>query len=82
MGHHLRNSGIVYSRKIDSTFIGLKGDVDADGLAKYMQGTMKHAKDCQIEFIAREIISLNGNPGKLKTAVDIMQREISAALGG
>ena len=82
MGHHLRNSGIVYSRKIDASLVGLEGEINADGLAKYMQTTMKHTKDCQIEFIARDIISTYGNPGKLKTAVNIMRKEIAASLDG
>ena len=82
MGHHLRNSGIVYSRKIDSTFIGLTGEIDAKGLAEYIGRSLKYAKDCQIEFIAREIVSIYGNPGKLKKATNIMRKEIAAALGG
>jgi hypothetical protein len=43
---------------------------------------MKHAGGCQIEFIARDIISTYGNPGKLKTAVSIIRKEIAAALSG
>ena len=82
MGHHLRNSGIVYSRKIDASFAGLEGELNTDGLARYMQASMKHAKECQIEFISRDILSTYGNPGKLKTAADIMRREIATALGG
>jgi hypothetical protein len=82
MGHHLRNSGIVYSRKVDATFVGLEGDIKADELAGYIRATMKHAKECQIEFIYRDILSTYGNPGKLKTAVDIIRREITSALDG
>ena len=82
MGHHLQNSGIIYSRKIDSTFIGLTGEIDAGGLAEYIRRSMKYAKNCQIEFIAREIISIYGNPGKLKTSTDIMRKEIAAVFGG
>ena len=82
MGHHLRNSGIVYSRKVDATFVGLEGDIKADELAGYIRATMKHAKECQIEFIYRDIPSTYGNPGKLKTAVDIIRREITSALDG
>ena len=80
MGQHLRNSGIVYSRKIDSTFIGLDGEIDADGLARYIQATIKYAKDCQIEFVYREIQTTYGNPGKLRAAVDIIRKEINSAL--
>ena len=82
MGQHLRGSGIVYSRKIDATLIGLEEEIRADGLAGYIQATMKHAKDCQVEFISRDIISTYGKPEKLKTAVNIMRREIASALGG
>ena len=82
MVHHLRNSGIIYSRKIDSTFVGLGGEIDAEGLAKYIQGTMKNAKECQIEFTYREIQTMYGTPSKLRTAVDIMRNEINAAPDG
>jgi hypothetical protein len=82
MGSCLRKSGIVYSRKIDAVFTGLEGEIDAEGLAGYIQATMKHAEGCQIEFIARDIISTYGNPGKLKTAVTIIRKEIAAVLGG
>jgi hypothetical protein len=82
MGRHLRNSGIVYSRKIDATFFGMEGEVRIDELSAYIQTTMKHAKDCQIEFISRDILSAYGNPGKLRTAANIMRKEINAALNG
>jgi hypothetical protein len=82
MGHHLRNSGIVYSRKIDATFMGVDSGMDEDGLARYIRATMEKAKDCQIEFIARDIITTFGNPQKLHTAVKIMRQEIANALGG
>jgi hypothetical protein len=80
MGPYLKNSGIVYSRKIDATLIGVDSRMYPDGLANYIKATMKHAEGCQIEFIARDIISTFGNNGKLKTAVEIMRREIDSAL--
>ncbi|MCL2479361.1 MAG: hypothetical protein FWF22_07660 [Treponema sp.] len=77
MGQHLRNSGIIYTRKLDAVFAGLDKEIDAEGLARYVRTTMKKAQGCQIEFIYREIPTTYGNPGKLKTVTDIIRREIN-----
>lgn len=81
MGQHLLNSGIVYSRKLDPLFLGADSGLDAEGLAASIRKTMKYAGGCQIEFLSREVATLYGNTAKLRTAVDIIRREIADALG-
>jgi len=73
MGNHLSNKPIVYSRKLDALFLGKDSGLDTKGLAEYIKTTMRYAKGCQIEFLAREVYSLHGNLGKLRTAVEIIR---------
>ncbi|MDR1060962.1 MAG: hypothetical protein LBL83_07095 [Clostridiales bacterium] len=82
MGHFLANSGIVYSRKLDATFLGVDAGIDEAGIAGSIRATMRHAGGCQIEFISRDLLSVHGNLKKLGTAAEIMRREIASALGG
>jgi hypothetical protein len=82
MGSILSDSGILYSRKLDATFLGVSKELDEERLARSIRQTMKHAKGCQIEFISRDVYTILGNAAKLKRAVDIIRREIADALDG
>lgn len=73
MGSLLANKPMVYSRKLDALFLGGGFELDAKGLKKYIEATMRYAKECQVEFLAREIPSIYGNTAKLRDAVDIIR---------
>lgn len=82
MGEKLRNTGIVYSKKLDATYLGVGDLCDERGLRKSIKDTMSLAGGNQIEFIARDILTINNRPEKLRQAVRAVREEIADALGG
>lgn len=76
MSEKLANGKIIYSRKPSPNFIGVGEIFDEQGFTKHIKDTLNHAKDCNIEFIMRDIYSLCGDQGRAKKAVDIIREQI------
>ena len=76
MGERLRGSSVIYSRKPSPNFLGVGSTLDEDAYAAHIRRTLECARGCQLEFIHRDIYTLDGNPGKIGRAVRILRREI------
>jgi len=81
MGDKLRGTNIVFSRKPDPNFLGVGYTLDEAGWAEHIRTTLEHTKGCQVEFVIRDVCTLSGNVGKVRTAIDIARREILKARG-
>jgi hypothetical protein len=75
MGSRLRNSKVIYSRKPSPNFLSV-GEFDPGAYAAHIQTTLTAAEGCQIEFLLRDICTLNGDRTKPARAVQII-RELS-----
>lgn len=75
MAEKLAKSSIVYSRKPSPNFIGVQKDFDEDAFRQYIRTTVELTKNCETEFIFRDIYNLHGNVEKLKKAVQIVREE-------
>ena len=73
MGDALRKAPVIYSRKPSPNFLGVGRDLDEDAFRDYIAHTLRVAKGCEIEFIFRDIYTLEGNQGKVKKAVQIVR---------
>ncbi len=76
MGDALRKVPVIYSRKPSPNFLGVGRDLDEEAFRDYIAHTLRVAKGCEIEFIFRDIYTLEGNQGKVKRAVQIVRELI------
>lgn len=76
MGERLKNNDVIYSRKPSPNFVGVGEKFDEEGFRKHIKYTLDCTKDCNIEFIFRDIYSLCGEQGRAKRAVDIVRELI------
>lgn len=75
MGEKLNGSGVIYSRKPKPNFIGV-GELDEEEFRNHITKTLKSARGCTLEFIYRDVYSLNGDHGKPGKAVRIIRELI------
>lgn len=76
MGPRLAERGVIYSRKCkDTMFLGTTKEFDAEGFRNCIRETVSHTKGCTVEYVFRDIITLHGNNGKIKEAVQIVREE-------
>ncbi|MEI8246475.1 MAG: hypothetical protein WCI51_11620 [Lentisphaerota bacterium] len=73
MGDNLRGGKVIYSRKPSPNYIGV-GSFDAKAFAEHIEKTMIAARGCPLEFIFRDIYSLNGDLDKVGQAVNIVRQ--------
>ena len=71
MGDAIRGKKIVYHRKPFPNLISLGSTLDEDALLTHLQKTLKAAQGCPLEVTYRDIIALQGNPGRLTRAVQL-----------
>lgn len=77
IAEQLKGKNIIYSRKPSANFLGVGEQLDEDAFRAYMQKTMDLTRDLNVEVIFRDVYTLSGNTGKLKTALRIL-RECAA----
>ncbi|MDD4772157.1 MAG: uroporphyrinogen decarboxylase family protein [Eubacteriales bacterium] len=77
MGDQLRGSKVIYHRKPSPLDIGgTEYDLDEEGFREHIRTTMRAAKGCKLEITFRDTYTLKGNPGKPRSAVEIVREEI------
>lgn len=80
MGERLAGSNIIYSRKCrDVRFLGSTKAFDPDAFRANIRETLEKAGGCRMEFIFRDIMTLQGNTEKIKQAVEIVREETEDA---
>lgn len=72
MGEALRGSDVIYSRKPFPNYIGL-GKLDEQAFADHISKTLQCAKGCHLEFIFRDVYTLDGDPTKPGRGVKIVR---------
>ena len=79
MGERLAGKKIIYSRKPrDYYFIGSQKELDEEAFRKNIRETIAATKDCKVEYIFRDVMTIHGNGQKIKRAVEIVREEASA----
>ena len=78
MGEALKKSKVIFSRKPFPNLIGV-GDFDPEAYAAHIAETLQAAKGCKLEFIYRDIYTLNGDPTRpgraIKIARDLIEKK-------
>ena len=69
---------IVYSRKPAPSMIST-GRFDEDELRTNLQATLTKAKGCRIEFVMKDVHTLNNEPQRLPRWVEIAREEVAKA---
>ena len=75
IGEFLRGSRVIYSRKPSPNYLGV-GSFDEQAFAAHIEKTLRAAKGCRLEFIFRDIYTMDGDVSKLAKAVKIVRRLI------
>ena len=75
MGEALKSENVIYSRKPSPNYVGV-GNFDKKGFVKSIKDTLKAAENCSLEFIFRDVYSLNGDLNKPGKAVKITRQLI------
>jgi hypothetical protein len=76
IGAALRGGKVIYSRKPSPNFLGV-GDFDPAAFAAHIDETLLAAAGCPLEFIFRDVYTLNGNPEKPRQAVAIVRQRLA-----
>lgn len=76
MGTVLKGSNVIYSRKPSPNYIGVGRDLDEDAYTKHIEKTLRAATGCTLEIIHRDIYTLDGNPSKVKRAIELSRAAI------
>jgi hypothetical protein len=75
MGEALRESNVIYSRKPHPNYLGM-GRFDEQAFAEHISNTLACAAGCRLEFIYRDVYTLDGDQTKPGRAVKIMRELI------
>jgi len=79
MGERLAGKKIIYSRKPkDYHYIGAQAEFDEEAFRKNIRETIEATKDCKVEYIFRDVMTIHGNSAKVKRAVEIVREEASS----
>jgi len=83
MAEALDGTGIVYSRKPDPNLLGVHRDLDEDAWRAEIRGTLDivASRRIPLEFVVRDVYSMQGNLAKPRRAVDIAREEIDRIYG-
>ena len=69
----IRDQKIVYLRKPSPNYLGVGQNLDEDAIRKHIDKTLTAAKGCHLEFIQRDVYTVNKSPEKVKRYVDIIK---------
>ena len=76
MGERLAGKKIIYSRKPrDYFYLGVQAAFDEEAFRSNIRQTVEATKGCKVEYIVRDILTVNGNVHKVKRAVEIIREE-------
>ena len=76
MGEQLAGSKVIYSRKPkDYFYLGSQAAFDEEAFRENIRQTVQATKGCRVEYIIRDILTINGNVHKVKRAVEIIREE-------
>lgn len=76
MGERLAGKKIIFSRKPkDYYYLGAQKALDEERFRNNIRQTVKASKGCKVEYILRDVLTLNGNTEKIKRAVEIIREE-------
>lgn len=78
MGERLAGKKIIYSRKPkDYLYISGQAGFDEEAFRENIRETVAATKDCKVEYIFRDVMTIHGNGAKIKRAVEIVREEAS-----
>ena len=78
MAEHLRDSGVIYHRKPNPTFLGVGATLDEDAFRRHIEKTIKTARGCKLEICQRDIYTVGGNMDKVRRYVEIIRESIDS----
>jgi hypothetical protein len=83
MAEALSGKGVVYSRKPNPNILGVGERLNEEAWAAELRSTLDAVagKEVNVEFVVRDVYSMQGNLGKARRAVEIAQREIDRVCG-
>jgi len=73
VGQRLRGGSVIYSRKPSPNYIGVGVSLDEQAFSEHINRTLDAARGCPLEFIFRDIYTLNGDRSKPGRAVQIVR---------
>lgn len=73
MGQVLKGRDIIYHRKPSPNYIGVVKEFDEEAFRQHILKTINSARGCKLEFSFRDVYTINGNPGKIRRAVQIVR---------
>ena len=76
MGEALEGTGIVFSRKPDPNFLAVPKKLDEEAWAANIRESLEAAPGIPIEFIYRDVYTVQGDLNNPRRAVEIARREI------
>jgi hypothetical protein len=76
MGEALKGTGIVFSRKPDPNFLAVPKKLDEEGWAAHIRETLDATRGVPVEFIIRDVYTVQGDLNNPRRAVQIARREI------
>lgn len=77
MGEVLRGENIIYSRKPHPNFVGVGKELDEESFARHIEKTLQAASGCAVEFIFRDIMTIEKNQEKPGRAVALTRKLIA-----
>lgn len=77
MGEALAGRKTIYHRKPNPNFIGVTEILDEDAWRGHITTTLKHAKNCTLEFSIRDVYTIHNDISKAKRSVEIIKECIA-----
>jgi hypothetical protein len=79
MGNALRGSNIIYHRKPSPNYIGVGAILDETAFREHILKSVESARGCKMEISFRDIYTLNGNPHKVRKAIQIVREVLETS---
>ena len=76
MAEQLRNSGIIYHRKPNPTYLGVGIRLDEDAFRQHIEKTIKTARGCKLEICQRDVYTVNKDMDRVRRYVQIIREAI------
>jgi len=76
MGDALRGTGIIFSRKPDPNFFSFDSSLNEEAWTTHIRETMEATRGVFVEFIVRDVYTVQGNLGIPRRAIELARREI------
>ena len=73
----MRDTGIVYSRKSDTYFLGVDFNLNETAWKEHIKETIEATRGVFTEFIVRDVYTVHGNLNKVRRAVELAKGEIA-----